>query len=104
CGAGADLADRLEVAVRRNDDSVRTDDRLEDDGGDVLRPLVLQYLFQMRPARADRARIRVARRAAVRVRVEHSHDARNPGLGGPATRIAGERDRPCGRAVVGAVT
>ena len=40
--AVADLADRLQVAVRRDDDPVRPGDRLEDDRGDRVRPLVLR--------------------------------------------------------------
>ena len=45
----ADLADRLQVAVRRDDRTVRADDRLEDHGGDGVRAFVLQDLFQVRP-------------------------------------------------------
>ena len=74
--AVADLADRLQVAVGRQDDPVRPGDRLEDDRRDRVRALVLEDLLEVRRARADRARIGVARRAAVRVRVEHPHDAR----------------------------
>ena len=89
----ARLADRLEVAVGRDDDPVRADDRLEDHRGDGVRALVLEDLLEVRRARADRARIRMAGGAAVGVGVEHPHDARQPGLGVPAARVAGERDR-----------
>ena len=96
----AGLADRLQVAVGRDDDPVRADDRLEDDGGDRVRALVLEDLLQVRRARADGARIGMAGGAAVGVRVEHPHDARDAGLGVPAARVAGERDRAARRAVV----
>ena len=99
----ADLADRLQVAVGRDDDPVRADDRLEDHGGDGVRALVLEDLLEVRPAGADRARVGMAGGAAVGVRVEHAHDAGDAGLGGPAPRVAGQRDRAAGRAVVGAV-
>ncbi len=42
-------------------------------------------------------------RAAVGVRVEHPHDAGQSRLGGPAARVAGERDSAGGRTVVAAV-
>ena len=53
--------------------------------------LVLEDLLEMRCAGADGARIGMADRAAIRVRVEHADDARDAGLDGPAARIAGER-------------
>ena len=43
----------------------------------VCGALVLEDLLEVRRARADRARIGMAGRAAVRVRVEHAHDARD---------------------------
>ena len=55
--AVADLADRLQVAVGRDDDPVRAGDRLEDDGGDGVRALVHEDLLEVRAAGADRARI-----------------------------------------------
>ena len=42
-----DLADRLQVAVGRDDDSVRPDDGLEDDGCNRVRALVLENLLEM---------------------------------------------------------
>ena len=99
----AGLADRLQIAVGRDDDAVRADDRLEDDGGDGMRPLVLEDLLEVRPARADGARIGMAGGAAVGVGVEHPHDARDAGLRMPAPRVARERDRAGRRPVVGAV-
>ena len=48
-------------------------------------------------------RVRVPRGTAVRVRVEHPHDAGHSRLVGPAARVARERDRPVCRSVVGAV-
>ena len=101
--AVADLAHRLEVTGRRRDDAVRPGHGLEDHGGDVLRPFVLEDLLEVRRARADRARIGMPRRAAVRVRVEHADHPGNARLGGPAAWIARRRDRARGRAVVGAV-
>ena len=67
------------------------------------RPLVLEDLLEVRRAGADRARIRMPCGAAVRVRVEDPHDTGHPGLGVPAPRISGRRDRTSRRAVVRAV-
>ena len=69
----------------------------------VCGALVLEDLLEVRRAGAHGARVGVAGRAAVRVRVEHAHDAGDAGLGGPAARVAGERDRAGRRAVVAAV-
>src|SRR5216110_1083480 len=99
----ADLPDRLQIALGRDDDAVCPGDRLEDDRGDGVRALVLEDLFEVRPAGADRAGVGMSRGTAVGVRIEHAHDAGNARLGGPAAGIAGERDRASGRAVVRAV-
>ena len=69
----------------------------------VFAPFVLEDLLEVRRAGADRARIGMAGGAAVRVRVEHPHDAGDAGLRRPAARVAGERDRARRRAVVAAV-
>ena len=58
---------------------------------------------EVRRARADGARIRAPRRAAIRVRIEHPHDAPHPGLVRPAPRIARENDGAVSGAVVRAV-
>ena len=57
----------------------------------------------MRRTRAHGARIGVAGGAAIRVRIEHPHDARHAGLDRPAAWVAGEGDRAVRRAVVRAV-
>ena len=101
--AVAHLADRAQVALRRHDDAVRARDRLEDDGSDSLRVLVGEHLLEVRSARADRARIGVARRTAVLVRIQEPDDPRDPRLGGPAPSVAGQRGGSRGRAVVGAI-
>ena len=88
--AVAHLADRAQVAVRRHDDPVRARDRLEDDGGDGFRVLVGEDLLEVRSARADGARIRVAGGTAVLVRIQEPDDSRDPRLGGPAPRVAGQ--------------
>src|SRR4029077_2495101 len=89
--------------VGRDDDPVRPDDRLEDDRSDGVRAFVLEDLLEVRCSRADGAWIRVPRRTAVRIGVEHAHHTRDAGLCGPAARVAGERDRAGGRTVVRAV-
>ena len=57
----------------------------------------------MRRARAHRARIRMARGAAIRVRVEHPDDAAHARFVRPAARIAGQHDGAVGRTVVRAI-
>ena len=99
----ARLANRLQVAIGRDDDPVRPRHGLEDHGGDRVCAFVLQELLEVRCPRADWARIGVSRRAAIRIRVEHPHDAGNPRLGRPAAGVARERDRAPRRAVVAAV-
>ena len=104
--AVADLADRGEVAGRRHEDAVGAGHGLEDDGGDRLRTFVPQDLLQVRAAggdRAVRARLMRAGGAAVRVRVEHAHDAGDRRLGRPAPRVAGERRGARRGAVIAAV-
>ena len=59
----------------------------------VCGALVLKDLLEMRRARADRARIRVPRGAAIRVRVEHRTTPGMPGSfgqrrGSPVSEIA----------------
>ena len=95
----ADLAQALHVAVGRDEDPVRADDGLHDDRGDGLRALVHQDVLGRLQDLADR--IRVLLSPAVEIR--DADDARDAGLGGPAPRIAGQRDGPGGAAVVGAV-
>ena len=51
--AVADLADRREIAGRRHEDAVGAGHGLEDDGGDRLRPFVLQELLEVRTAGGD---------------------------------------------------
>src|ERR1019366_9885952 len=77
------LADRAQVAIGRRDDAVCAGDRLEDDRGHCVRPLILKYLFEVRPTRADRAGGHVvgdglapwSGRTAAGVGSEHAHDA-----------------------------
>ena len=54
-------------------------------------------------SRADRARIGMARGAAIRIRIEHPHDAAHTRLVRPPSRIAREHDRAVSRAMVRAV-
>ena len=58
------------------------DNRLEDDGGDVVRTLVMEELFQVWTAATDRTRIGMSDRTAVCVRVEHPDDSWEPGSAG----------------------
>src|SRR5439155_488328 len=71
----ADLTDRLQVAVGRDDDPIRPGDRLEDHGGDGVRALVLEDLLQVRRAGAHGAGIGMARGAAVRGPIVQSFSA-----------------------------
>ncbi len=99
----AHVPNRLEVAVGGRDDSVRSGHGLQEDRCDGLRTFVLEDLLEMRGARADRARIGVPGRTAVRVRIEHADDAGHPRLVRPAARVARQGDSAERRAVVGAI-
>ncbi len=95
----ADLADALDVAVRRDQDAVRPDDRLEEDRRDRVGALVADHVLEALQALRDRARLLLAPAVGVRV----AHDPDEARLVGPAARVAGEGHRPEGRAVVGAI-
>ena len=95
----AQRAHALQVAVRRNQDAVGAGDRLEDEAGNGVRAFELDHFFEQRSASST---VSQPRCDAV-IRVGHVHDARACRLGGPAPRIAGERDRAGGRAVIRAV-
>jgi len=94
----AERAEPLEVAGRRDDEPGRPDDRLEEDRGDVLRPLVPDDLLDVRERLLDV----VAEERPVRVGVEEVDDAGDAGLGGPAAVVAAERHRALGLPVEGA--
>jgi hypothetical protein len=95
----AELAYALHVAVGWNENAVGAGDGLENEGCDGLRAFELDDFFDHRerlfsgiPAALDAV-----------VRVEDSDDTGDARLGGPAARIAGERDAARGGAVVGAI-
>ena len=69
----------------------------------VCAPSYCEDLLEMGRACAHGARVGMPRGTAVRVGVEHANDSGHGGLGRPATRVAAERDRSGGRAVVRAV-
>ena len=79
-----------EVAVGRDEDAVRADDRLEEDGRDRLRPFVADDVLEALQALLDRSRLRLP--PAMRVRI--ADDADEARLVRPATRVAGQRHRP----------
>ena len=93
----------LEVALRRRKDAVRASDRLDEHRGDVLRALVLDDFLEVAQVVGGDLLVGVAEAEFVRPRIHHAHDAGHAGFGRPAARIAGERDRAVGRAVVAAV-
>ena len=93
----------LEVALRRRKDAVRARDRLDEHRGDVLRALVLDDFLEVAQVVGGDLLVGVAEAELIRPRVHHAHHAGHAGFGRPAARIAGERDRAVGRAVVAAV-
>ena len=97
----AELAQALHVALRRRDDPVGADDRLDDDGGNRLGVVVHELLFE-NGKRLLPALLLVlgAEGAAVRIRTEEVHHAGDARLGGPAARISRQRDGPRRGAVV----
>ena len=93
-----------QVRVGRDEHAVGADDRLEDDGRDLLDALVLDDLGEVR----ERALALLLRRGGaegrpVQVRPHEVDDPRDARLAPPAPRLAGEGDRPGGGAVVAAV-
>ena len=100
----ADLAHALQVAGRRHEHAVGAHDGLDDDRRDGVRALEGDDLLEVR----ERAlglllgAVGVERRT-VRVRAEEVRDAAVARLVRPAARVARERDRRGGAAVVAAV-
>ncbi len=94
----------LQVAGRRHEHAVGADDRLEDDRRDRAGALERDDLLEVRERTLGLllGRVRVERRA-VRVRPEEVRDRPVGGLVRPAARVARERDRRGGAAVVAAV-
>ena len=91
----------LHVAVRRDQDAVSAGHRLEDEGGNRVRPLELNDFLQHRPATGRPHRPIPARSVG---RIEDVHHAGQAGLGGPAARVAGGGgNRRGGAAVIRAV-
>ena len=95
----AELANALDVAVRRNEDAVGADDGLEEDRRDRVRSLVHDHVLETAEALLDRPRLALA--PAMRVGIPDHAD--QPRLRRPAARIAGERHRTHGRPVIRAV-
>ena len=73
--------------------------RLDDEAGDGVRAFELDDFLEPRQRVVDR----VPSALNAVIRIGHVHDAGDAWLGGPAPRIAGERDRAGGRAVIRAV-
>ena len=97
--AVADLPHALQIAIRRNEETVGSHHGLHDERGDVRAALVADDVLQL--AQADVQRFGLA--VPPPVEFGGSHDARDARLGGPAPWISGERQGPGGAAVVGAV-
>ena len=97
---GAQLADAPHVAVGRHQDAVGAGHRLEDEGGDGLRPFELDHFIQ----HGERLVGGVPAARDPVIRIQHMDDARDARFGGPASRIAGEGDAAGRRAVIGAIT
>ena len=95
----ADLADALDVAVGRDQDPVRPDDRLEEHRGDRVGTLVDDHVLEALEALGDRPRLLLAPAVGVRI-ADDPDDAR---LVRPAARIAGQGHRTERRAVVAPV-
>ena len=97
--ARADLANARDVAVGRDQDAVRPDDRLEEDRGDALGALVADDVLESLEALGHGTGFRLSPAVGVRV-ADDADDAR---LVGPAARVAGQGHRPERRTVVGAI-
>src|SRR4051812_222451 len=85
----ADRAQALQVTVGRNDDAVRAGDGFNENRGDGVAAFVSDRFLDLVEASLHELRIAVAvaiEMAAVFVRIEEAHDARNAGLIGPTPR------------------
>ena len=94
----AQRAQPPQIAVGRDEHAGCPRDRLDEDGGDVLRPLVPDHLFDVSEGFLHVA----AEHGAVRIRVEEMHDSGDAGLSWPAAVIAAERHRTLRLSVEGA--
>ena len=95
----AEIADAAQVAVGQHEDAVGAGHGLEDEAGDRVRALELDLLFEI----GERGLGRVPAALHAVVRIHDVHDAGDAWLGGPPARIAGQRDRTGGAAVIRAV-
>ena len=86
----ADLADALDVAVGRDEDAVRPDDRLEENRRDRVGAFVADDILQALEAFGCRSRLLFTPAMGVRV----ADDTDDAGLVGPASRVAGQGHRP----------
>src|SRR6185369_15445719 len=90
----------LHVTIRRNENTVRTDNRLDDQCGDRLWSFELQNFF--RACEHVFSCVPTSLNAVIEIRnAKHSGNAR---LRSPATRIARECQRARGATVISAIT
>ena len=97
--SGADLPHPLHVAVGRHEQAVGPHDRLDDEGSDVRGALETDHVLEFTQRQFDGLWFAAAPLVEVRC-ADHAGDA---GFGVPPPRIAGQRDRARGPAVVRAV-
>src|SRR5580658_664270 len=95
----ADLAQPLKISIRRNQNTVGSRHRLENERGDGLRTLKLNGLFD----HGERRLSRFPTALDAVIRVEHVNHARNARLRSPSAGIARETHRARSRAVIGTI-
>src|SRR5438132_2294700 len=95
----AQSAQPLHVAVWRYEYPVSPNNRLDNDRSDRIRSFELNNFFGAREYFLSSLCFLVD--AVIKLR--NTKDSGNPRLGGPAARIAGQRERPGGAAVIRAI-
>ena len=102
---GAGFSDRLQIAIRRNDDPVGAYDCFQNNGCNGVRVFIHQNFFKMRTALRDRAvcRVCVAGWQPVNIRVQHSDHSGHVGACQMVTRITSETEGSTCCAVIAAV-
>src|SRR3981081_1910410 len=96
----AQFPQAFEISIRRHKNSICSDHRLQNERGNRMRALQLNYFLD----HGQRSCRGLPSAFDAVIRIEHPHHARNARLRGPSARIARKADRARRRTVIRAIT